>query len=78
MAELCKQWLISEQSQSVDRAVEVCGSRLFPPNSQNPGAEKNPKGVIADDRDFDEDANDRKQRDHERGDKSPLHLPTDF
>jgi hypothetical protein len=53
------------------------GSRLFQPNKQKPGAQKNPKGVIADDRDFDEDANNRKQRDHERGDKSPLHLLTD-
>jgi hypothetical protein len=58
------------QSQlSTTRLCLASGSQLFPPNSQNPGAEKNPKGVITDDRDFDEDANDRNRCDHNRRDK---------
>jgi hypothetical protein len=47
-------------------------------NDQDIGAEKNPKGVVADHRDFDEDANDRKHRDQERGDESQVHLLTGF
>jgi len=38
------------------------------------GASHNPKGVVADDRNFDKDAKDRESCDHERGDNSPVHL----
>jgi hypothetical protein len=43
-------------------------------NDQEKGAGHNPKGVVADDRNFDKDANDRKNCDQERGDKSKVHL----
>jgi hypothetical protein len=38
------------------------------------GADNDPKGVLADDRDGDEDANDPNNCHHERGDKSKTHL----
>jgi hypothetical protein len=43
-------------------------------NDQEKGAGHNPKGVVADDRNFDKDANDRKNCDQESGDKSKVHL----
>jgi hypothetical protein len=43
-------------------------------NGHDIRTEHNPKGVVADDRNFDKDANDRNHYHHERGDKSPFHL----
>jgi hypothetical protein len=41
-------------------------------NDEEIGAHQNPEGVIADERDFGEDANDRNNKQHERCGKSPV------
>jgi hypothetical protein len=45
---------------------------------QDIGADNKPKGVLADDRDVDKDANDRKDCHQERGDKSKPHVCPQF
>jgi len=43
-------------------------------SDQEKGTGQNPKGVVADDRNFNKDSNDRNNSDHESDEKSPVHL----
>ncbi len=43
-------------------------------SGQEKGKGHNPKGVVADDRNFNKDSNDRNNSDHESDEKSPVHL----
>ena len=43
-------------------------------SGQEKGTGQNPKGVFADDRNFNKDSNDRNNSDHESDEKSPVHL----
>ena len=43
-------------------------------SGQEKGTGQNPKGVLADDRNFNKDSNDRNNSDHESDEKSPVHL----
>ena len=61
---------------------QACGREFrFGPDRPSPpragehdiGADNDPKGVVADDRDGDKDANDPKNCHYERGDKSKTH-----
>ena len=56
-----------------DQALSFSSSRA---NANERETGENPKGVLADKRDIDEDARDCKNSDHESGDKPKVHLPT--
>jgi len=43
-------------------------------SGQEKGKGHNPKGVVADDRNFNKDSNDRNNSDHESDEKSQVHL----